>query len=111
MGEGKYPEDGFIYIFFKTPAQLTPNYVKICATSRHVTSHHDACVGAVVYRLPQFTATFFNKLFAQKAFLKFSVPLNSTKDTTRPRKSHEKEGVEYHFVSKQAFEADAQNNR
>ncbi|XP_058232769.1 MAGUK p55 subfamily member 3 isoform X2 [Hemibagrus wyckioides] len=31
--------------------------------------------------------------------------------TTRPRKSHEKEGVEYHFVSKQAFEADAQNNK
>ncbi|TSK28034.1 MAGUK p55 subfamily member 7 [Bagarius yarrelli] len=31
--------------------------------------------------------------------------------TTRPRKSHEKEGVEYHFVSKQAFETDAQNNK
>ncbi|XP_021498447.1 MAGUK p55 subfamily member 3 [Meriones unguiculatus] len=31
--------------------------------------------------------------------------------TTRPRKSHEKEGVEYHFVSKQAFEADLQHNR
>lgn len=31
--------------------------------------------------------------------------------TTRPRKSHEKEGVEYHFVTKQAFEADAQNNK
>ncbi|XP_064178033.1 MAGUK p55 subfamily member 3-like isoform X3 [Anguilla rostrata] len=31
--------------------------------------------------------------------------------TTRPKKSHEKEGVEYHFVSKQAFEADAQNNK
>ncbi|XP_070339420.1 MAGUK p55 subfamily member 3 isoform X2 [Equus asinus] len=32
-------------------------------------------------------------------------------DTTRPRKSHEKEGVEYHFVSKQAFEADLHHNR
>ncbi|XP_036393586.1 MAGUK p55 subfamily member 3-like isoform X3 [Megalops cyprinoides] len=31
--------------------------------------------------------------------------------TTRPKKSHEKEGVEYHFVSKQVFEADAQNNK
>ncbi|XP_073722884.1 MAGUK p55 subfamily member 3 isoform X3 [Misgurnus anguillicaudatus] len=31
--------------------------------------------------------------------------------TTRPRKSHEKEGVEYHFISKQAFEADVQSNR
>ncbi|XP_066554633.1 MAGUK p55 subfamily member 3 isoform X1 [Amia ocellicauda] len=31
--------------------------------------------------------------------------------TTRPKKSHEKEGVEYHFVSKQMFEADAQNNK
>ncbi|KAG7459752.1 hypothetical protein MATL_G00214020 [Megalops atlanticus] len=31
--------------------------------------------------------------------------------TTRPKKSHEKEGVEYHFVSKQAFDADAQNNK
>ncbi|XP_016057604.1 PREDICTED: MAGUK p55 subfamily member 3 [Miniopterus natalensis] len=31
--------------------------------------------------------------------------------TTRPRKSHEKEGVEYHFVSKQAFEADIHHNR
>uniref|UniRef100_A0A8C0KGB9 MAGUK p55 scaffold protein 3 n=1 Tax=Canis lupus dingo TaxID=286419 RepID=A0A8C0KGB9_CANLU len=31
--------------------------------------------------------------------------------TTRPRKSHEKEGVEYHFVSKQAFEADLHHNK
>ncbi|KAJ8389950.1 hypothetical protein AAFF_G00112350 [Aldrovandia affinis] len=31
--------------------------------------------------------------------------------TTRPKKIHEKEGVEYHFVSKQAFDADAQNNK
>ncbi|KAG9350068.1 hypothetical protein JZ751_026421, partial [Albula glossodonta] len=31
--------------------------------------------------------------------------------TTRPKKSHEKEGVEYHFVTKQAFEADAMNNK
>nr|XP_023649477.1 MAGUK p55 subfamily member 3-like isoform X1 [Paramormyrops kingsleyae]XP_023649478.1 MAGUK p55 subfamily member 3-like isoform X1 [Paramormyrops kingsleyae] len=31
--------------------------------------------------------------------------------TTRPKKSHEKEGVEYHFVSKQAFEADVQSNK
>ncbi|KAK1331134.1 hypothetical protein QTO34_009083 [Cnephaeus nilssonii] len=31
--------------------------------------------------------------------------------TTRPRKSHEKEGVEYHFVSKQAFEAGIHHNR
>lgn len=35
----------------------------------------------------------------------------SLKDTTRPRKSHEKEGVEYHFVSKQAFEAGIHHNR
>ncbi|MBZ3887391.1 MAGUK p55 subfamily member 3 [Sciurus carolinensis] len=31
--------------------------------------------------------------------------------TTRPRKSHEKEGVEYHFVSKQAFEADLHHSK
>uniref|UniRef100_A0AAY4DGR3 Membrane protein, palmitoylated 3b (MAGUK p55 subfamily member 3) n=1 Tax=Denticeps clupeoides TaxID=299321 RepID=A0AAY4DGR3_9TELE len=31
--------------------------------------------------------------------------------TTRPRKTHEKEGVEYHFISKQAFEADIQSNK
>ncbi|XP_048052710.1 MAGUK p55 subfamily member 3 isoform X2 [Megalobrama amblycephala] len=31
--------------------------------------------------------------------------------TTRPKKSHEKEGVEYHFVTKQAFDTDAQNNK
>ncbi|XP_072523174.1 MAGUK p55 subfamily member 3 isoform X2 [Salminus brasiliensis] len=31
--------------------------------------------------------------------------------TTRPRKSHEKEGVEYHFISKQAFEADILSNK
>ncbi|XP_021068207.1 MAGUK p55 subfamily member 3 [Mus pahari] len=31
--------------------------------------------------------------------------------TTRPRKSHEREGVEYHFVSKQAFEADIHHNK
>lgn len=37
--------------------------------------------------------------------------LFSFKDTTRPRKSHEKEGVEYHFVSKQAFEADLHHNK
>lgn len=39
------------------------------------------------------------------------VSLLPFKDTTRPRKSHEKEGVEYHFVSKQAFEADLHHNR
>uniref|UniRef100_A0A8C2DY34 Membrane protein, palmitoylated 3a (MAGUK p55 subfamily member 3) n=1 Tax=Cyprinus carpio TaxID=7962 RepID=A0A8C2DY34_CYPCA len=37
--------------------------------------------------------------------------LFSITDTTRPKKSHEKEGVEYHFVTKQAFDADAQNNK
>ncbi|XP_056627725.1 MAGUK p55 subfamily member 3 isoform X3 [Triplophysa dalaica] len=31
--------------------------------------------------------------------------------TTRSRKSHEKEGIEYHFISKQAFEADIQSNK
>ncbi|XP_036427642.1 MAGUK p55 subfamily member 3 [Colossoma macropomum] len=31
--------------------------------------------------------------------------------TTRLRKSHEKEGVEYHFISKQGFEADIQSNK
>ncbi|XP_068385860.1 MAGUK p55 subfamily member 3 isoform X1 [Eschrichtius robustus] len=31
--------------------------------------------------------------------------------TTRPRKSHEEDGVEYHFVSKQAFEADLHHNK
>ena len=31
--------------------------------------------------------------------------------TTRPRKSHERDGVEYHFVSKQAFEADVHHNK
>ncbi|XP_005394567.1 PREDICTED: MAGUK p55 subfamily member 3 [Chinchilla lanigera] len=31
--------------------------------------------------------------------------------TTRPRRSHEKEGVEYHFVSRQAFETDVQHSR
>ncbi|KAL2078631.1 hypothetical protein ACEWY4_026316 [Coilia grayii] len=31
--------------------------------------------------------------------------------TTRARKSHEKEGVEYHFISKQAFDADIQSNK
>ncbi|XP_016297117.1 MAGUK p55 subfamily member 3-like isoform X3 [Sinocyclocheilus anshuiensis] len=31
--------------------------------------------------------------------------------TTRPKKSHEKEGVEYHFVTKQVFDGDAQNNK
>ncbi|XP_076856306.1 MAGUK p55 subfamily member 3 isoform X3 [Brachyhypopomus gauderio] len=31
--------------------------------------------------------------------------------TTRPKKTHEKEGVEYHFISKQAFEADIQTNK
>lgn len=32
-------------------------------------------------------------------------------DTTRPKKPHEKEGVEYHFVTKQQFDADALNNK
>lgn len=31
--------------------------------------------------------------------------------TTRPRRGHEKEGVEYHFVSRQAFEGDLQHHR
>lgn len=32
-------------------------------------------------------------------------------DTTRPKKPHEKEAVEYHFVTKQQFDADALNNK
>lgn len=32
-------------------------------------------------------------------------------DTTRPKKPHEKEGVEYYFVTKQQFDADALNNK
>ena len=39
------------------------------------------------------------------------VVLLSSTDTTRPRKNHEKEGVEYHFVSKQTFEADLHHNK
>nr|XP_020488253.1 MAGUK p55 subfamily member 3 isoform X3 [Labrus bergylta] len=31
--------------------------------------------------------------------------------TTRPKKPHEKEAVEYHFVTKQQFDADALNNK
>nr|XP_056719351.1 MAGUK p55 subfamily member 3 [Euleptes europaea] len=31
--------------------------------------------------------------------------------TTRSKKSHEKEGVEYNFVSKQSFESDVQHNK
>ncbi|XP_061906137.1 MAGUK p55 subfamily member 3 isoform X2 [Entelurus aequoreus] len=31
--------------------------------------------------------------------------------TTRPKKAHEKEGVEYHFVNKQQFDADVLNNK
>ncbi|XP_013869379.1 MAGUK p55 subfamily member 3 isoform X1 [Austrofundulus limnaeus] len=31
--------------------------------------------------------------------------------TTRARKSHEREGVEYHFISRAAFEADIQNDK
>nr|XP_045014693.1 MAGUK p55 subfamily member 3 isoform X1 [Jaculus jaculus] len=41
----------------------------------------------------------------------FGVAVPRKRDTTRARKSHEKEGVEYHFVSKQAFEADLHHNR
>jgi len=32
-------------------------------------------------------------------------------DTTRPKKPQEKEGVEYHFVTKQQFDADVLNNK
>lgn len=32
-------------------------------------------------------------------------------DTTRPKKPQEKDGVEYHFVTKQQFDADALNNK
>ncbi|XP_047214463.1 MAGUK p55 subfamily member 3-like isoform X7 [Girardinichthys multiradiatus] len=31
--------------------------------------------------------------------------------TTRPKKPHEKDGVEYHFVTKQQFDADTLNNK
>ncbi|XP_061701027.1 MAGUK p55 subfamily member 3 isoform X1 [Syngnathoides biaculeatus] len=31
--------------------------------------------------------------------------------TTRPKKAHEKEGVEYHFVTKQQFDVDVLNNK
>uniref|UniRef100_A0A6Q2XBM7 Membrane protein, palmitoylated 3a (MAGUK p55 subfamily member 3) n=1 Tax=Esox lucius TaxID=8010 RepID=A0A6Q2XBM7_ESOLU len=33
------------------------------------------------------------------------------KYTTRPKKPHEKEGVEYHFVTKQAFDTDTLSNK
>uniref|UniRef100_A0A8C7GRA7 MAGUK p55 scaffold protein 3 n=1 Tax=Oncorhynchus kisutch TaxID=8019 RepID=A0A8C7GRA7_ONCKI len=39
-----------------------------------------------------------------------SVNFLSTLDTTRAKKSHEREGVEYNFITKQAFEADIQSN-
>ncbi|XP_069733193.1 MAGUK p55 subfamily member 3 isoform X3 [Phaenicophaeus curvirostris] len=32
-------------------------------------------------------------------------------DTTRSKKSHEREGIEYNFVSKQSFETDVQQNK
>lgn len=32
-------------------------------------------------------------------------------DTTRARKCHERDGVEYHFITKAAFEADIQNSK
>uniref|UniRef100_A0A7N8YCU4 MAGUK p55 scaffold protein 3b n=1 Tax=Mastacembelus armatus TaxID=205130 RepID=A0A7N8YCU4_9TELE len=34
-----------------------------------------------------------------------------TEDTTRARKGHEREGVEYHFITKAAFESDIQNGK
>uniref|UniRef100_A0A3P8PJ52 Membrane protein, palmitoylated 3b (MAGUK p55 subfamily member 3) n=1 Tax=Astatotilapia calliptera TaxID=8154 RepID=A0A3P8PJ52_ASTCA len=43
--------------------------------------------------------------------LALSADQRRPEDTTRARKSHEREGVEYHFISKAAFEADIQNGK
>uniref|UniRef100_A0A8C1X7R4 Membrane protein, palmitoylated 3a (MAGUK p55 subfamily member 3) n=1 Tax=Cyprinus carpio TaxID=7962 RepID=A0A8C1X7R4_CYPCA len=59
-------------------------------------------------RLVVLIASLFNHPFKPHDIFGY---LFSITDTTRPKKSHEKEGVEYHFVTKQAFDADAQNNK
>lgn len=42
----------------------------------------------------------------------FSLCVNMwPEDTTRARKCHERDGVEYHFISKAAFEADIQSGK
>jgi guanylate kinase len=44
-------------------------------------------------------------------FLLFPGVCTASADTTRARKSQEREGVEYHFITKAAFELDVQNNK
>lgn len=43
--------------------------------------------------------------------IRFKLLLYVPTDTTRPKKPQEKEGVEYHFVTKQQFDADVLNNK
>ncbi|NWW35525.1 MPP3 protein, partial [Panurus biarmicus] len=46
-----------------------------------------------------------------KSFSFLPLPFSCAPNTTRSRKSHEREGVEYNFVSKQSFETDVQQNK
>ncbi|CAB1350266.1 unnamed protein product [Coregonus sp. 'balchen'] len=40
-----------------------------------------------------------------------SDPLSVNTDTSRPKRNQESDGVEYHFISKNIFETDIQNNK
>lgn len=56
------------------------------------------------------TIPFKSVLFVKVKVFLFTLPLSFT-DTSRSKRHQESEGVEYHFISKNLFEADIQNNK
>ncbi|XP_058301103.1 MAGUK p55 subfamily member 3 isoform X3 [Hylobates moloch] len=84
----------------KKPPYDQPCDKETCDCEGYLKGHYVGSLGARLHELKQ-------KVVAENPrHFGVAVP-----HTTRPRKSHEKEGVEYHFVSKQAFEADLHHNK
>ena len=48
---------------------------------------------------------------ANVSFLSFLGVWTALADTTRARRSQEREGVEYHFITRTAFQLDVQDNK
>lgn len=55
-----------------------------------------------------FTAWLNNHHYSKSMI--FTIPMSPI-DTTRARKCHEREGIEYHFITRTAFETDIQNSK
>uniref|UniRef100_A0A672NWS9 MAGUK p55 scaffold protein 3 n=1 Tax=Sinocyclocheilus grahami TaxID=75366 RepID=A0A672NWS9_SINGR len=110
---GLVPSKQFQERWDKTSIKHTPYYLK---ASQHITIRINKLLYMQSLELAAYLYT--GSLGARINELKQKVIAENphryavaVPHTTRPKKSNEKEGVEYHFVTKQVFDADAQNNK